>query len=77
MSMNGKSCLSGLVRAMPRLLYKGMLFFIFYIQSQNGILWLSEGHQDSQESTLGLHWTCQSDTLSYKQLKPNRQVPTM
>ncbi|XP_073718037.1 uncharacterized protein [Misgurnus anguillicaudatus] len=47
------------------------------IQSQNSILWISEGHSDAQESTLGLHWTCHSDTLSYKQRKPDRQVPTM
>lgn len=47
------------------------------IQSQNSILWLREGHQDAQESTLVLHWNCQSDTLSYKQRKPDCQVPTM
>lgn len=47
------------------------------IQSQNSILWLREGHQDAQESTLGLHWNCQSDTLSYKRRKPDCQVPTM
>ncbi|XP_067274307.1 uncharacterized protein [Pseudorasbora parva] len=49
----------------------------FDIQSQNSILWLCEGHQDVQESTLGLHWNCQSDTLSYKRRKPDCQMPTM
>ncbi|XP_067233763.1 uncharacterized protein [Chanodichthys erythropterus] len=47
------------------------------IQSQSSILWLREGHQNAQESTLGLHWKCQSDTLSYKRRKPDCQVPTM
>ncbi|KAL0195042.1 hypothetical protein M9458_008614, partial [Cirrhinus mrigala] len=47
------------------------------IQSQSSILWLSEGHQEAQESTLGLHWNCQSDTLSYKRRKPDCQMPTM
>ncbi|XP_042610577.1 uncharacterized protein LOC109111550 [Cyprinus carpio] len=29
-------------------------------------LWLSQGQQDVHESTLGLQWHCQSDTLRYK-----------
>lgn len=28
--------------------------------------WIAQGQPDSQESTLGLHWHCQSDTLSDK-----------
>ncbi|XP_026105544.1 uncharacterized protein LOC113077350 [Carassius auratus] len=47
------------------------------IQSPSSILWLSEGHQEAQESTLGLHWNCQTDTLSYKRRKPDNEVPTM
>jgi len=43
------------------------------IQSQSSILWLREGHEEAQESTLGLHWNCQSDTLSYKQRTPDHQ----
>ncbi len=47
------------------------------IQSQSNILWLSEGHQEAQESTLGLRRNCQSDILSYKRCKPDSKVPTM
>lgn len=46
-------------------------------RSHSNIQWLSEGHQDVQESTLGLHWHCSSDTLSYKQRWINHPLPTM
>ncbi len=46
-------------------------------RSQSNIQWLSEGHQDAQESTLGLHWHCSSDTLSYKQRRTDHPLPTM
>lgn len=46
-------------------------------RSQSSVQWLSEGHQDAQESTLGLHWHCSSDTLSYKQRQTDHPLPTM
>ncbi len=46
-------------------------------RSQSNMQWLSEGHQDAQESTLGLHWHCSSDTLSYKQRRTDHPLPTM
>ncbi|XP_049329393.1 uncharacterized protein LOC111189354 [Astyanax mexicanus] len=47
------------------------------IRSESSELWLSEGHQDIPESTLGLHWNCQSDTLSYKHRRVDSSVVTM
>ncbi|XP_065118880.2 uncharacterized protein [Paramisgurnus dabryanus] len=47
------------------------------VQSQSSIQWLSEGHQNAQESTLGLHWHCLSDTLSYKPRNLDHSPPTM
>ncbi|KAI2668878.1 Polyprotein P3 [Labeo rohita] len=46
-------------------------------RSQKNFQWLSEGHQDTQESTLGLHWYCSSDTLSFKQRRTDPPLPTM
>ncbi len=46
-------------------------------QSQSSIQWISEGHQNAQESTLGLHWHCLSDTLSYKPRYTDHALPTM
>lgn len=39
------------------------------VRSTSCELWLSHGEQNVQESALGLHWHCQSDTLLYK-LRP-------
>ncbi len=46
-------------------------------QSQSSIQWISEGHQNAQESTLGLHCHCLSDTLSYKPRYTDHALPTM
>lgn len=35
-------------------------------QSDSTQLWIVQGHPNTQESALGLHWHCQSDTLSHK-----------
>lgn len=35
-------------------------------RSDSSELWIAQGQPDGQESDLGLHWHCQSDTLSYK-----------
>ncbi len=35
-------------------------------RSEKNELWLSERQWDVSESTLGLRWTCQADTLGYK-----------
>ncbi len=35
-------------------------------KSSNLVLWLTQEQPDAQESALGLHWHCTSDTLSYK-----------
>ncbi|XP_026115567.1 uncharacterized protein LOC113094113 [Carassius auratus] len=40
-------------------------------------LWLSQGLQDTHESTLGLLWHCQSDTLHYKHRIVNSTKVTM
>ncbi len=40
-------------------------------------LWLSQGLQDTHESTLGLLWHCQSDTLHYKHRVVNSHKVTM
>ncbi|KAI2646919.1 Gag-Pro-Pol polyprotein [Labeo rohita] len=40
-------------------------------------LWLSQGLQDTHESTLGLLWYCQSDTLPYKHRVVNCTKVTM
>ncbi len=40
-------------------------------------LWLSQGLQDTHESTLGLLWHCQSDTLHYKHRVVNCPKVTM
>lgn len=40
-------------------------------------LWLSQGLQDTHESTLGLLWHCQSDTLHYKHRVVNCTKVTM
>lgn len=40
-------------------------------------LWLSHGQPDTQESALGLHWHCESDTLTYKLSQVKYSVPTM
>lgn len=40
-------------------------------------LWLSQGQQVTPESTLGLHWQCQSDTLHYKHRDVNCSKVTM
>nr|XP_021334729.1 uncharacterized protein LOC101884915 [Danio rerio] len=47
------------------------------IRSNNCELWLSQGLQDTQESTLGLLWRCQSDTLHYKHREVNCTKVTM
>jgi hypothetical protein len=35
-------------------------------RSEKNELWLTEKQRDVSESTLGLHWLCQADTLGYK-----------
>ncbi|XP_065099626.1 uncharacterized protein [Paramisgurnus dabryanus] len=40
-------------------------------------LWLRQGQQDVHESTLGLHWQCQSDTLHYKHRGTSYSTVTM
>ncbi|KAL0194586.1 hypothetical protein M9458_008158, partial [Cirrhinus mrigala] len=40
-------------------------------------LWLSQGQQDVHESTLGLQWHCQSDTLRYKHRAKHSSPATM
>ncbi|XP_073721977.1 uncharacterized protein [Misgurnus anguillicaudatus] len=40
-------------------------------------LWLSQGQQDVHESTLGLQWHCQSDTLHYKHRAKHTSPATM
>lgn len=35
-------------------------------RSDSAERWIAQGQADAQESTLGLHWHCQSDILSYK-----------
>ncbi len=35
-------------------------------RSEKNELWLSERQWDVSESTVGLRWTCQADTLGYK-----------
>lgn len=35
-------------------------------RSDSAERWIAQGQVDSQESALGLHWHCQSDTLAYK-----------
>ena len=35
-------------------------------RSDSAERWIAQGQSDVQESALGLHWHCQSDTLSYK-----------
>ncbi len=46
-------------------------------RSEKNELWLSERQWDVSESTLGLRWTCQADTLGYKTRPREPQVPTM
>ncbi|KAI2646455.1 Polyprotein P3 [Labeo rohita] len=40
-------------------------------------LWLSQGQQDVHESTLGLQWHCQSDSLRYKHRAKHSSPATM
>lgn len=47
------------------------------VKSTSGELWLSHGQLDVQESALGLHWNCKSDTLSYKIRRVEYSVVTM
>ncbi|KAL0169954.1 hypothetical protein M9458_034550, partial [Cirrhinus mrigala] len=47
------------------------------VRSEKIELWLSEKQWDVTESTLGLHWVCQVDTLGYKTRQREPQVPTM
>lgn len=49
----------------------------FEARSDSFELWLSHGRPDFQESALGLHWHCQSDTLSYKHHMVDCSVATM
>ncbi|XP_077069937.1 uncharacterized protein LOC143722413 [Siphateles boraxobius] len=46
-------------------------------RSEKNELWLTEKQWDVSESTLGLHWLCQADTLGYKARLKEPQVPTM
>lgn len=46
-------------------------------RSEKNELWLSGKQWDVSESTLGLHWICQADTLGYKARLREPQVPTM
>lgn len=47
------------------------------LKSTSCELWLSQGQSDVQESALGLHWNCKSDTLSYKVRKVEYSAVTM
>ncbi|KAE8276983.1 hypothetical protein D5F01_LYC25284 [Larimichthys crocea] len=47
------------------------------VRSDTCELWLSYGRPDVQEPALGLHWHCQSDTLSYKHRMVDCSVATM
>ncbi|KAE8293785.1 hypothetical protein D5F01_LYC06722 [Larimichthys crocea] len=47
------------------------------VRSDTCELWLSYGRPDVQEPALGLHWHCQSDTLSYKYRMVDCSVATM
>ncbi|XP_056324239.1 uncharacterized protein LOC130237344 [Danio aesculapii] len=46
-------------------------------RSEKNELWLSEKQWNVAESTLGLRWLCQTDTLGYKAWQRERQVPTL
>ena len=46
-------------------------------RSDNSDLWLTQDESDPQESKLGLHWHCASDTLSYKHRNIDCSVATM
>ncbi|KAI4903701.1 hypothetical protein NFI96_008893, partial [Prochilodus magdalenae] len=48
-----------------------------HIRSDSSELWLNYGKQDAQESTLGLHWNCHSDTLSYKHRPVDNETTTL
>ncbi|KAI4903742.1 hypothetical protein NFI96_023320 [Prochilodus magdalenae] len=48
-----------------------------HIRSDSSELWLNYGKQDVQESTLGLHWNCHSDTLSYKHRPVDNETTTL
>ena len=48
-----------------------------HIRSDSSELWLNYGKQDAQESTLGLHWNCHSDTLSYKHRQVDNETTTL
>ncbi|KAL7883614.1 hypothetical protein SRHO_G00012720 [Serrasalmus rhombeus] len=47
------------------------------IRSGSSELWLSQQQTDIEESTLGMHWNCQSDALSYKTWSVGCSVITM
>ncbi|XDV22967.1 hypothetical protein PO909_027706, partial [Leuciscus waleckii] len=46
-------------------------------KSSSLVLWLTQVQPDAQESALGLHWHCTSDTLSYKHRPIECSAPTM
>ncbi len=48
-------------------------------RAESSELWLSQGQAgvDPQEQTLGLRWSCQSDTLGYKLRPQENATPTM
>lgn len=46
-------------------------------RSESNELWLAQNQWNAPESTLGLRWLCQTDTLGYKCRPVEQQVPTM
>lgn len=47
------------------------------VRSNSCELWLTDAHPNQPESTLGLQWHCQSDTLHYKPRPTDTTVTTM